>query len=329
MTRVSNHSPPAGGGSPEIEFEIFRAGDYGERGAWGDDSLDALVRDYDPALHEAPVTFDHAQTGPALGWVAGLRRSGDRLLARVRAAGDDLLDALREGSFRKRSVELYRALPETGRPYLKAVSLLGAAAPAVKGLRDPLFAEDADYADLFAGEEAGARGERSDDGDEADRGRAPIAPPSASLRFDATGASEASAAAIPIAFAEVERELRRTGRWRPAWGEGGVREIHAALARLDGSANREDSATREDGRAPLADRFADLLRSLPPLLPVGEVGRFGAGVGEAVGFGEDDAFPVAPNVDPRSVELHRRASALRRARPGLGYGEALIAASRG
>src|SRR5690606_32066987 len=51
----------------ELELEIFRAGDYGPRGRWSEADLDRLAAGYDPALHEAPVTLDHAQTGPALG----------------------------------------------------------------------------------------------------------------------------------------------------------------------------------------------------------------------------------------------------------------------
>lgn len=125
----------------ELELEIFRAGDYGPKGRWSEADLDRLAADYDPALHEAPVTLDHAQTGPALGWVASISRQGDRLVARLRGLSGGLMTLLRDGAFKKRSVEIYRALPESGEPYLKAVSFLGAAAPAVKGLRDVLFSE--------------------------------------------------------------------------------------------------------------------------------------------------------------------------------------------
>ena len=52
----------------EMELEVFRAGDYGAKGAWSEETLDRLVADYDSGLHEAPVTLDHAQRGPALGW---------------------------------------------------------------------------------------------------------------------------------------------------------------------------------------------------------------------------------------------------------------------
>ncbi len=128
----------------EIELEVFRTGDYGPRGAFSEEDLERIATDYNPSDHEAPVTLDHDQTGPAHGWVSGLRRIGDRLLARLSKVSPTLAESLRNATFRKRSIELYRKFPETGRSYLKAVSFLGAAAPIVKGLRDPIFSGDPD-----------------------------------------------------------------------------------------------------------------------------------------------------------------------------------------
>nr|HPK04223.1 hypothetical protein [Candidatus Sumerlaeota bacterium] len=140
----------------QLELEVFRAGDYGAKGVWDEAALERLAADYDPALHEAPVTLDHAQAGPALGWVASVRRVGDRLIARLRGLNRRLLELIRRGAFRKRSIELYTALRETGRPYLRAVSFLGAAAPEVKGLTDPLPAGQAGPLFAETGDDAGA-----------------------------------------------------------------------------------------------------------------------------------------------------------------------------
>ena len=49
----------------EIELEVFRVGDYGDKGAFSEDDLDRIAADYDPAVHEAPVTIDHQQAGTA------------------------------------------------------------------------------------------------------------------------------------------------------------------------------------------------------------------------------------------------------------------------
>lgn len=384
-------STDASNAPDEIELEVFRAGDYGARGDWPAERLDAIAADYDPDLHEAPVTLDHAQTGPALGWVAGVRRSGDRLVARVRAAGRELIDALRRGTFKKRSVELYPALPETGRPYLKAVSLLGAAAPAVRGLRDPRFSEEG------APDEAGARGEGEargapDAGGEWTEwtgwtgwteGGSPEAPevPEAPKAPDSSAERTATAAVTTTAiapvhtvhevhsvhpvhspatrtrsFADIERELRATGRWRPVWGEMGAREFHAFLESLESSdaLRFAEGIPRLGGRTP-ARWFADFLHALPPLLPMGESAParrvsalFTGGAAGAdpnadtphVPFGEAPSIPFgeafapspvptnAPNVDARSLDRHRRASALMRERPGLDYATALLRADR-
>ena len=66
-----------------VEMEIFRCGDYGPKGSYTEADLDAIASDYSPEVHEAPLTADDAQSGPALGWVAGVRRAGDRLVVGV------------------------------------------------------------------------------------------------------------------------------------------------------------------------------------------------------------------------------------------------------
>lgn len=122
-------------------MEIFRVGDYGEKGSYSEADLDAVAADYKPTAHEAPLTVDHEQTGPAFGWVSRVWREGESLLCDIKQVPAEMADMLRQGTWKKRSVELYRKFQGTMRPYLKAVSLLGAAAPHVKGMRDLQFAE--------------------------------------------------------------------------------------------------------------------------------------------------------------------------------------------
>lgn len=178
--------------SQELELEVFRAGDYGARGAWSEEQLDAIARDYDPGRHEAPVTLDHGQSGPAHGWVKSLRRVGDRLLATLTRLSPQLADGLRSGAWKKRSIELYRKFGDPGAPYLKAVSFLGAAAPAVRGLADPTFASDEGEVVSFDGPVDGAEA---------------------------------------IAFAEgVRARLVAAGRWRPSWESEGLCDVFRALA---------------------------------------------------------------------------------------------------
>ena len=116
-------------------IEIFRAGDYGERGRWTEAQLDQLAADYDPRRHAAPVVLGHpADDAPAYAWVKRLRRASQSLWAQLEKV-DPLLEALlRAGRFAQRSVALYTNFPATGGPYLRHLGFLGAAPPAVKGL---------------------------------------------------------------------------------------------------------------------------------------------------------------------------------------------------
>ena len=168
--KLSNETiEPQGEPSPsippsEFEMEVFRAGDYGAKGVWTEGDLDAIAQDYDPATHEAPLTLDHAQSGPAYGWVSHLRRVGDRLLATVGGVSAGVARLIREGAYKKRSVELSRrsdaGAGAGARPYLKAVSLLGAAVPEVKGLRPIAFGAEDKPAQTIAFDEGHAMSEK-------------------------------------------------------------------------------------------------------------------------------------------------------------------------
>jgi len=109
------------GGRP-VDIEITRA------------DIEQMAATYDPQLQEAPVTVEHLKEGPAHGWVDTLRVVGDRLQARFKDISDSLRQWLRSGAYRSRSIEMYKPFEQTGKAYLGAVSFLGAAAPAVKGL---------------------------------------------------------------------------------------------------------------------------------------------------------------------------------------------------
>ena len=300
----------------DLELEVFRSGDYGPRGRWSDDALDQLAEDYAAERHEAPVTLDHAQTGPALGWVAGVRRSGDRLLVRLKDLNDGLIELLRDGAFKKRSVEIYNRLPETGRPYLKAVSFLGAGAPAVKGLRDVLFTDEGRTTE-FRGE----CGEFCEIEFMEPHKEPRIEPRDESLRSDqgeSDSALETSPAEAPAVFTqkviekfnELEAELRRAGRWIPSWEHQGVREFFVALSALD------EIEAAPDQHVQPADWFARFLTSLPAYLPMGE-----AAPSTARHF--HDSIPNGDRVSSSSIELPNRALALRDRQADLTYAQAL------
>lgn len=122
--------------------EIFRAGQY-PQGEFSLDKVKAVVKNYDPSFCEAPITLDHGQNGPAYGWVTALIEDAGKLKASFRDVTEELKEYVETGKYRKVSIELYREL-EGRKPYLKAVTFLGAATPQVKGLA-PIRFHESDY----------------------------------------------------------------------------------------------------------------------------------------------------------------------------------------
>jgi hypothetical protein len=116
-------------------FEVFKAGKY-PQGAFSQSDVEALANNYDPKFCESPITLDHEQKGPAYGWVSGLKSENGKLKASFRDVTAELKDYVQAGKYKKISVEIYREL-EGRKPYLKAVSFLGATIPQVKGM-DPV-----------------------------------------------------------------------------------------------------------------------------------------------------------------------------------------------
>lgn len=91
--------------------------------------LDKVVTSYNPKDHEAPLVLGHpTNNGPAYGWVQGLKRDGEYLLAQFAQIPDSLKEAVNNGHYKKVSMSLY---PDGT---LRHVGLLGATPPAIKGL---------------------------------------------------------------------------------------------------------------------------------------------------------------------------------------------------
>lgn len=132
---------------------IFRAGRHtsasGDTLDFSDDALKAAVSAYDPAKHEAPITVGHPKDNlPAYGWIKSMQfNDKDRT---VSVAADDVeaefAEMVNAGRFKKRSASFYTPdapnNPVPGVYYLRHVAFLGAAAPAVKGLKDVSFSDE-------------------------------------------------------------------------------------------------------------------------------------------------------------------------------------------
>ncbi|MFQ5818135.1 MAG: hypothetical protein ACE5H2_09320 [Terriglobia bacterium] len=128
---------------PRLEgawIEIFKAGDYADRGRWTQRDLDHIAATYNPRLHAAPLVLGHPQHDtPACAWVKALRRAGPSLWAQLEQVDPAFEQLLRAGRFRTRSVALYTHFPPTRGPYLRHIGFLGAQAPEVKALSPVRF----------------------------------------------------------------------------------------------------------------------------------------------------------------------------------------------
>lgn len=120
-------------------FEVFKAGNY-PQGKFTREEVQELAKNYDPSFCEAPITLDHEQKGPAYGWVDKLKEEDGTLKASFKDLSEDLKEFVNKGKYKKISVEIYREL-EGKKPYLKAVSFLGASIPQVKGMEPVEFKE--------------------------------------------------------------------------------------------------------------------------------------------------------------------------------------------
>lgn len=120
-------------------FEVFKAGTY-PQGKFSKNEVQELAKNYDPTFCEAPITLDHEQKGPAYGWVESLKSENGILKATFKNLSDELKEFVQTGKYKKISVEIYREL-EGKKPYLKAVSFLGASIPQVKGMQAVEFKE--------------------------------------------------------------------------------------------------------------------------------------------------------------------------------------------
>ncbi len=131
-------------------IEIFRAGT--RKDANGTEvtltvaDLKQAVESYNVEYHEAPAVIGHPEHNhPAYAWVKRLELEGDILKAELDQIDPEFAEMVDKGRFKKVSASFYLANspnnPKQGSLYLRHVGFLGAMPPAVKGLRNPVFAE--------------------------------------------------------------------------------------------------------------------------------------------------------------------------------------------
>lgn len=109
--------------------------------------IDEVARRYDPAVYRAPVVIGHpTDSDPAYGDVLAATAEASGLWLEV-AVQPELAELVQQGSYRAVSVSLWppdaRGNPSPGGWYLRHLGVLGATAPAVKGLQPLALGEDA------------------------------------------------------------------------------------------------------------------------------------------------------------------------------------------
>ena len=117
-------------------IEIARAGTFtdsaGRPQTFTDSDLAAIANAYDPAKRDCPLVFGHPKTdaAPAFGWAEKLKAEGGRLLAQFGQVPEAVKKIVAAGHYRHVSMSL---MPD--RKTLRHVALLGAAQPAIDGLK--------------------------------------------------------------------------------------------------------------------------------------------------------------------------------------------------
>lgn len=129
-------------------IDVFRTGHFrdmtGGAQTYREDDLRRIAASYDRDVHPAPVVIGHPETdAPAYGWVEALFVQDGVLKATLEETAPAFADMVKAGRYKKVSICLFVPRspnnPKPGDFYLKHVGFLGAAAPAVPGLRPVKF----------------------------------------------------------------------------------------------------------------------------------------------------------------------------------------------
>jgi hypothetical protein len=136
-------------------IEVFKAGSHtdslGKTNDFTAEDLESIVAKYSARLAEepqalAPLVKGHPRTNDeAIGWVERLARRGNFLLAKITNLTEEAATDIREKKFKNVSISLYPDFT------LNHIGLLGAASPAVSGLK-PVefvagFSDSSDFTD--------------------------------------------------------------------------------------------------------------------------------------------------------------------------------------
>lgn len=136
-------------------IEVFKVGEQtdssGKTTNYTSETLDTIANKYNEKVansksFEATLVIGHPKVDdPAFAWVGKLERKGDILFAELKDFSTETKQMIKNGLFRKVSIALYPDL------MLRHIGLLGATAPAVKGLQNLNFSEQLEFSEFVEG----------------------------------------------------------------------------------------------------------------------------------------------------------------------------------
>lgn len=136
------------------QFEVLRAGKFtdanGTEVEITQDDLNEMANGYDAENSPSPFVFGHPKDNdPAYGWADGFKVVGNKLIAFADNLHESVKSALKENLFKKISLSIFNpdspANPVPGKKYVRHIGLLGAAAPAVSGLKPISFSSEDEH----------------------------------------------------------------------------------------------------------------------------------------------------------------------------------------
>jgi hypothetical protein len=321
-------------GAAERPIIICRPGTFtsneGVEVTFTEADLASIAAAYDPAGDPAPLVIGHPTLdAPAYGWAERLEVLEDGTLGAYldpNLTVPAFAEEVKAGRYRKVSPRFYlpdsAGNPKPGSLYLKHIGVLGAAAPAIKGLGTIEFAEDQPGTVItletdnqeknMSSSDKGGQGTVDFAEREAELARreAALQEQEGELQKLRQSASQALHASN-VSFAE---QLVAGGRLAPA----GKPLLVGLLDQLE--ATKTVSFGEADGELTPAEALKKLLSGAVPLVSFGE--RAGADDdkgADGVSFAAPDGFTV----DRKALELHAKAVELQRGNSNLSYLDAV------
>jgi hypothetical protein len=260
---------------------------------------------YDPAKFEAPLVVGHPTlNAPAYGWVARLGVGPHGLEAHPHQVDAEFAELVSEGRYKKISASFFLpgapGNPVPGVYYLRHVGFLGAAAPAVKGLRAPEFAADESGIETieFSNQEESA-----------------IVTPEEKAALEAENAQLKQQLADAAAREKTAASARRHAD-HASFCDGLVKDgcllpglAPVIVQTLDFVAGQEEVvefAAADGNKQPLASALQDALKAAPKLIEFAETSADKESASRAASA--DFAAPTGFAVDAAALDLHRKAS---------------------